>query len=105
LVYVEPSAHECQALLSSKINGYLYATFGSGFKINEGNSRMWASKDGATWLDAGTFEDCPNLYVMIESPYGFLTAGGKEGNLRTYYFDTQVTTQPTHKCPACGHEY
>jgi len=104
-VKTEPSAHECQALLSSKINGYLYATFGQGFKINEGNSRMWASKDGATWLDAGTFEDCPNLYVMLDSPYGFVAAGGKEGNLRAYYFDTQVTPQPTNKCPACGHEY
>jgi hypothetical protein len=102
LVKADHAYFECQALLSSKFNGYLYATFGQGFKVNEGNSRMWASKDGVTWLDAGTFEDCPNLYVMLDTPYGFVCSGGKEGNLRAYYFDTQVTTQPTNKCPRCG---
>ena len=95
--------HECQALLSSTFNGYLYATFGQGFKINEGSSRMWATLDGGEWLSAGTFEDCPNLYVMLDTPYGYVCAGGQEGHLRAYHFPTEIKPEPKlNKCPKCG---
>jgi len=102
--------HECQALLSSKFNGYLYATMGHGFKSDEGGSQIWASLDGSTnWLDAGAFPDCPQMYVMIDTPYGFIAAGGKQGNLQAYYFNTQEIKPPPqpkpNKCPACGFEY
>jgi len=112
-VKAEPAYHEVQALLSSKINGYLYASFGAGFKHDVGGSQLWASKDGNQWLDAGTF-DCPQLYVLMDTPYGFIAAGGSQGRLTTYFFDTQTPTVPPppppppiyeHTCPKCGFQF
>jgi hypothetical protein len=104
----DPGYHEVQALLSSKINGYLYASFGQGFKTDtEGGSQLWASQDGITWLDAGHF-DCPQLYTLLDTPYGFIAAGGKQGNLSAYYFDTQAPQpepEKEHTCPSCGFKF
>lgn len=100
----DPNYHEVQTLLSSKINGYLYTSFGHGFKSDEGGSQLWASLDGATWLDAGKF-DCPQIYVALDTPYGFIAAGGRQGNLNVYYFDTKTPAPPPvyeHTCPKCG---
>jgi hypothetical protein len=106
--------HECQALLSSKFNGYLYASFGNGFKTDEGGSQIRASLDGETnWLDAGAF-DCPQMYVLLDTPYGFIAAGGAQGNLQIHFFDTQaVQPGPTplppaptqNTCPKCGYQW
>ena len=105
----DPGYHEVQALLSSKINGYLYASFGQGFKTDlEGGSQLWASLDGINWLDAGHFPECPQMYTLLDTPYGFVCAGGKQGNLQAYYFDTQTPApeppQPpvSNICPTCG---
>ena len=101
--------HEVQALLSSKINGYLYASFGAGFKADNGGSQLWASLDGKDWLNAGAF-DCPQLYTLLDTPYGFIAAGGAQGRLAVYYFDTQAPVTPPppvyeHECPKCEFQF
>lgn len=107
----DPGYHEVQCVFSSKIYGYLYASFGQGFKTDtEGGSQLWASLDGINWIDAGHF-DCPQLYSLMDSPYGFIVAGGRQGNLSAYFFDARPSAPPPtplpleHKCPKCGHSW
>lgn len=80
-VKTDPGYHEVQCLLSSR--GSLYATFGQGFKYDNGGSKIWAM-NGNSWREFGTFP-CPQLYVIVEIPEGQLAAGGRQGNLNYFY--------------------
>ena len=87
--------HECQALLSSTYNNYLYAAFGHGFKSDVGGSQLYASLDGTSaWADAGSFSNCPQIYVLLDSPYGFIAAGGYQGNTMAYFYSTEAVPVP-----------
>ena len=80
--------HEVQALLSSR--GNLYASFGHGFKSDEGGSKVYRMT-GNSWFESGKFSS-PQLYVLLETPQGYIAAGGSQGNLAI--FDNATAPKP-----------
>jgi hypothetical protein len=79
--------HEVQNLLSAT-DGNLYASLGHGFKSDDGGSRVLVSADaGETWTESGSFNDCPQLYALMETSDGLMAGGGSDGNLKIYSLD------------------
>jgi hypothetical protein len=72
--------HEVQALLSSR--GRLYASFGHGFKSDVGGSKIYRMV-GNSWIESGAFTS-PQLYVLVETPQGYIAAGGSQGTLMVF---------------------
>ncbi len=73
--------NETQALLSSR--GALYASMGRGFKSTGGSSKIWVMRNDV-WKESGFFPNCPLLYALVETPSGYVAAGGRLGSFMLF---------------------